>query len=107
MASWFGGGSVYLAIVQGDWQTHAPSAASFEDGPVRCLQIPELEFGLSSVNDIGMDRIRQRVMCLTGWLVDRLAAARNGEPMERLYGPANTRDRGGASRSTCLTPAGG
>ena len=35
-------------------------------------------------------------MCLTGWLLDRLAALRhrNGEPMTRIYRPASTRDRG-------------
>jgi selenocysteine lyase/cysteine desulfurase len=94
---WFAGGSVHLASVQGDWHTLAPDEARFEDGTVSFLQIPDLEFGLSWVNEIGMDRIHQRVMCLTGWLIDRLARLRhsNGEPMAHIYGPTNTRDRGG------------
>jgi selenocysteine lyase/cysteine desulfurase len=105
---WFAGGSVHLASVQGDWHTLAPHEARFEDGTVSFLQIPDLEFGLSWVNDIGLDRIHQRVMCLTGWLIDRLARLRhsNGEPMARLYGPADTRDRGGTVAFNLLDPSG-
>jgi selenocysteine lyase/cysteine desulfurase len=94
---WFAGGSVYLASVQGDWHTLAPHEARFEDGTVSFGQIPDLTWGLSWVNDIGIDLIHQRVTCLTGWLLGRLAALRhgNGEPMTRIYGPVSTRDRGG------------
>ena len=47
-------------------------------------------------------------MCLTGWLIDRLAALRhgNGAPMARIYGPADTRDRGGAVAFNLLDPGG-
>ena len=105
---WFAGGAVHLASVQGDWHILAPDEARFEDGTVSFLQIPDLEFGLSWVNDIGMDRIHQRVTCLTGWLIDRLAGLRhsNGEPMARLYGPADTRDRGGTVAFNLLDPSG-
>jgi selenocysteine lyase/cysteine desulfurase len=104
---WFAGGSVQLASVQGDWHTLAPDEARFEDGTVSFLQIPDLEFGLSWVNDIGMDRIHQRVMSLTGWLIDRLAGLQhsNGEPMARIYGPANTRDRGGTVAFNLMDPS--
>ena len=46
--------------------------------------------------------------CLTGWLLDRLAALRhgNGEPMARIYGPAGTRDRGGTVAFNLLDPSG-
>jgi selenocysteine lyase/cysteine desulfurase len=103
---WFAGGSVQLASVQGDWHSLAPDEARFEDGTVSFLQIPDVEMGLSWVNDIGMDRIHQRVMCLTGWLIDCLAGLRhsNGEPMTRLYGPASTRDRGGTVAFNLLDP---
>jgi selenocysteine lyase/cysteine desulfurase len=105
---WFAGGSVYLASVQGNWHTLAPGEARFEDGTVSFLQIPDLESGLSWVNGIGIDRIRLRVTCLTGWLLDRLAALRhgNGEPMARIYGPAGTRDRGGTVAFNLLDPGG-
>ena len=105
---WFAGGSVYLASVQGDWHTLPPGQAGFEDGTLNFLQIPDLESGLSWINGIGMDRIHQRVMCLTGWLIDRLTALRhgNGEPMVRIYGPANSRDRGGTVAFNLLDPGG-
>ena len=105
---WFAGGSVYMATVQGDWHTPAADEACFEDGTLSFLQIPDLESGLSWVNGIGIDLIYQRVMCLTGWLIDRLAALRhgNGEPMARIYGPANTRDRGGTVAFNLLDPDG-
>ena len=105
---WFSGGSVYLAGVQGDWHTLAPGEARFEEGTLSFLQIPDLEYGLSWVNGIGVNLIHRRVMCLTGWLLDRLAALRhgNGEPMARIYGPVTTRDRGGTVAFNLLDPGG-
>ena len=105
---WFAGGSVYIASVQADWHTLAAGEARFEDGTLSFLQIPDLESGLSWINGIGIDLIHQRVMCLTGWLLDRLAALRhsNGEPMARIYGPASTRDRGGTLAFNLLDPGG-
>ena len=91
-----------------DWHTPAAGEARFEDGTLSFLQIPDLESGLAWVNGIGIDLIHQRVMCLTGWLLDRLAALRhgNGEPMARIYGPAGTRDRGGTVAFNLLDPGG-
>jgi selenocysteine lyase/cysteine desulfurase len=105
---WFAGGSVHLASVQGDWHTLAPGEARFEDGTVSFLQIPDLETGLCWVGGIGIDVIHERVTCLTGWLIDRLAGLRhgNGEPMARIYGPAGTRDRGGTVAFNLLDPDG-
>jgi selenocysteine lyase/cysteine desulfurase len=105
---WFAGGTVYLASVQGDWHTLAPGQAGFEDGTVSFLLIPDLEFGLSWIDGIGIETIHQRVMCLTGWLIDRLAALHhsNGEPIARIYGPVSTRDRGGTVAFNLLDPGG-
>jgi selenocysteine lyase/cysteine desulfurase len=105
---WFAGGSVGVASALGDWHTLAGAEARFEDGTLSFLQIPDVESGLSWVNDIGVDLVHQRVMCLTGWLIDRLAALRhgNGEPMARIYGPAGTRDRGGTVAFNLIDPGG-
>jgi selenocysteine lyase/cysteine desulfurase len=105
---WFAGGSVSVASALGDWHTLAGAEARFEDGTLSFLQIPDVECGLSWVNDIGVDLVHQRVMCLTGWLIDRLAALRhgNGEPMARIYGPAGTADRGGTVAFNLLDPGG-
>jgi len=105
---WFAGGSVNVASVAGDWHSPASNEARFEDGTLSFLQIPDLESGLSWVNGIGMDLIHRRVMCLTGWLIDRRATLRhgNGEPMARIYGPASTRERGGTVAFNLLDPGG-
>ena len=106
---WFAGGSVSMAsVAQSDWHTPAAGEARFEDGTLSFLQIPDLKAGLSWVNAIGMNLIHQRVMCLTGWLIGRLAALRhaNGEPMVRIYGPAGTHDRGGTIAFNLLDPSG-
>jgi selenocysteine lyase/cysteine desulfurase len=105
---WFAGGSVSLAGVQADWHTLAHGEAGFEDGTVSFLQIPDLESGLSWVEAIGIDLIHERVKCLTGWLLGRLAALRhgNGAPMAAIYGPASTRDRGGTVAFNLLDPLG-
>jgi len=105
---WFAGGSVYLASVLADWHALAADEARFEDGTPSFQQIPDLEFGLAWISRIGIDRIHQRVTCLTGWLLDRLAALRhgNGEPMARIYGPVTTRDRGGVVAFNLLDPGG-
>jgi selenocysteine lyase/cysteine desulfurase len=105
---WFAGGSVYLASVQGDWHSLAPGEARFEEGTLSFLQIPDLEFGLSWVNGIGIDRIHERVMCLAGWLIKRLAGLRhgNGQPMAQIYGPTSTRDRGATVAFNLLDPGG-
>ena len=99
---------MYIASVQAGWHAMAADEAQFEDGTVSFLQIPDLQVGLSWVNGIGIDVIHQRVMCLTGWLLDRLAALRhgNGAPMARIYGPAGTRDRGGTVAFNLLDPGG-
>jgi len=105
---WFAGGSVSMASVQACWHMLAMDEARFEDGTLNFLQIPDLQTGLSWVNRTGIDRIHQRVMCLTGWLLGRLAALRhgNGTPMARIYGPASTRGRGGTVAFNLLDPGG-
>ncbi|MGH3767283.1 MAG: hypothetical protein ACRDS0_06085 [Pseudonocardiaceae bacterium] len=52
--------------------------------------------------------IGRRVRCLTGWLLDRLAALThdNGTPMVRIYGPRDTTRRGGTVAFNLLDPTG-
>jgi selenocysteine lyase/cysteine desulfurase len=105
---WFSGGTIYAVSVQGDWHALAGDESRFEDGTLNFLHIPDVEFGLSWVSQIGIDVIHQRVMCLTGWLLDRLTAMRHsdGQPMTRIYGPADLTARGGAVAFNLLDPNG-
>jgi len=105
---WFAGGTISAVSVMADWHALSAGEAGFEDGTPSFLHIPDVEFGLSWASDIGIGLIHERVRCLTGWLLDRLAAMRhgNGMPMVRLYGPASTLQRGGTVAFSLLDPRG-
>ncbi len=93
---WFAGGTITVASVQADRHFLAAGEAAFEDGTLDYLEIPAVDLGLDLLDGVGMDTVRERVRCLTGWLLDALVWLRhgNGEPLVRLYGPATTEDRG-------------
>lgn len=94
---WYAGGTItFSSVVAGDHYL-TPGPAGFEDGTVNYLSLPAVEIGLRYIESIGIDLIHTRVMCLTGWLIDQLLALRysNGNPLVRLYGPANCQMRGG------------
>jgi len=95
---WFAGGTITVASVQGDKYYMADGAAAFEDGTVDYLNIPAIEIGLKHLESIGYDVIRERVRCLTGWLLDHLNLMKHStsEPLVRIYGPTDTQGRGGA-----------
>lgn len=105
---WFAGGTVSAVSVLGDWHVCADGEARFEDGTPSFLHVPDVQFGLAWVDGIGLDLIHQRVQCLTGWLLSRLGAMRHsgGQPMARIYGPADTRARGGTVAFSLLDPLG-
>jgi molybdenum cofactor sulfurtransferase len=82
--------------------------AGFEDGTLDYLGIPAIDIGLRYIGSIGIDTIHTRVMCLTGWLLEALAALRhnNGGPVVHIYGPRNTRGRGGTIAMNFAHPSG-
>lgn len=105
---WFAGGTIQAVSVQGNWFRFAPDETKFEDGTPNFLSIPDIPFGLSWIEDIGIDLIHDRVTCLTGWLLDRMTRMRHsdGSPMVRIYGPAVTTARGGTVAFNILDPHG-
>jgi selenocysteine lyase/cysteine desulfurase len=106
---WYAGGTVTFSSVVAGNHYLTPGPAGFEDGTVNYLSLPAVEIGLKFIESIGIDLIHTRVMCLTGWLIDRLLALRhsNGNPLVRLYGPASTHMRGGTIQVNFLDRAGG
>ncbi len=94
---WFAGGTIQIASVQGNGHYLHTNEAAFEDGTVDYLNIPAIETGLRHIESIGMHLIHERVVCLTGWLLDTLTQLRhaNGRPLVRVFGPTNTVARGG------------
>jgi molybdenum cofactor sulfurtransferase len=105
---WFAGGTITIASVQGDGHFLAEGEAAFEDGTINYLNIPAVEIGLKYIASIGVDVIHERVMCLTGWLLDHLLNLRHrsGLPLVRLYGPPDTHLRGGTVTINFFDPHG-
>jgi selenocysteine lyase/cysteine desulfurase len=79
------------------WHEMSKPENAFEDGTLNFLSIPDIIFGLDWLAMIGMHVISTRVWCLTGWFLDGLRCLEhsNGTPMARIYGPEDTRARGG------------
>jgi selenocysteine lyase/cysteine desulfurase len=93
---WFAGGTITVASVQADRHFLAAGAQGFEDGTLNYACLPAVERGLDFLDSIGLDLIHTRVMSLTGWILDHMAAMthENGRPIVRVYGPADTAMRG-------------
>jgi selenocysteine lyase/cysteine desulfurase len=105
---WFAGGTITAVSVGTEWHELAPDESAFEDGTLNFLSIPDLEFGLSWLDTVGRDLVRQRVRDLTGWLLEELGRLRhtNGRPLVRLYGPSGLDGRGGTVAFNLLDPDG-
>ncbi|HTX73668.1 MAG TPA: aminotransferase class V-fold PLP-dependent enzyme [Rectinemataceae bacterium] len=95
---WFAGGTITVASVQGDKYYLSDGAAAFEDGTVDYLGIPAVEIGLRHLRGIDVKTVHERVMQLSGWLLDNLRDMRHstGVNLVKIYGPVDTRERGGA-----------
>ena len=94
---WFAGGTIETASVQADRFVFSTGAAGFEDGTLDFANIPAVEMGLDLIESAGLETIHERVVLLTGWIIERLLDLKhpNGKPLVRLYGPAHTERRGG------------
>ena len=94
---WYAGGTITISSVQGDGHYLVPGEAGFEDGTVNYLNIPAVEIGLRHLASVGLDVVHERVMCLTGWLIESLCALRHttGQPLVKIHGPAHSSMRGG------------
>lgn len=105
---WFAGGTITIASVQGDGYCLETGEAGFEDGTVDYLNLPAVKIGLEHVESIGIETIHRRVTCLAGWLIEQLLELRhaNGAPLVRVYGPTDTRDRGGTIALNFYDPEG-
>lgn len=105
---WFSGGTVRAVTVGVPWHAMGNDEASFEDGTLNYLSIPDVSVGLDWIEDVGIDIIATRVRCLTGWLLRHLLTLyhSNDRPMIRLYGPSNLEDRGGTVSFNILDETG-
>jgi selenocysteine lyase/cysteine desulfurase len=106
--SWFAGGTTSVASVRGKKYYPAEAPAGFEDGTVDFLNIPAVDIGLKYLEKIGYGRIHQRVMSLTGWLLEELNNLQhaNGAPLIKIYGPLTAANRGGTIALNFFYPDG-
>jgi molybdenum cofactor sulfurtransferase len=105
---WYAGGTITFSSVAAFDHYLTPGPAGFEDGTVNYLSLPAVEIGLRYIEAVGIGLIHIRVMCLTGWLIERLLALRhsNGHPLIRLYGPPNIYLRGWTVQVNFFDPLG-
>jgi selenocysteine lyase/cysteine desulfurase len=94
---WFAGGTITVASVLGDGHYLHDDEAGFEDGTIDYLGIPAVEIGLRHLQRLGLDRIHDRVVALTAWLLEALTGLRhpNGAPVVQVFGPTGMQSRGG------------
>ncbi len=105
---WFGGGTIQIASVAACDHFMAAGPPAFEDGTVNYLSIPAIASGLRHMNSVGIESVSTRVHCLTGWVLEQMAAVRhsNGLPMVKVLGPSTNIDRGGTITVTLFDPDG-
>jgi selenocysteine lyase/cysteine desulfurase len=104
----FSGGTIKAVSVAIPWHEMASDESAFEDGTLNFLAIPDVIYGLDWLHRIGWPIITQRVRCLTAWFLSRLCRLEHsdGTSMTRLYGPADSRARGGTITFNLLDAAG-
>jgi len=102
---WFAGGTVKLVSVKTPHHFLADDHERFENGTVNYLDIPAITTGLNYIENIGIERIRQRVASLMRYLTDGLKDLQhsNGKPIVKLFTPKNPADRGGTLILSFLT----
>lgn len=94
---WFAGGTVTLAAVKTPHHYLAQDHERFENGTVSYLDLPAIKTGLDYINEIGMERITERVKSLADYLYHKLIEIKHdsGEPVVHIFGSENRDDAGG------------
>jgi molybdenum cofactor sulfurtransferase len=105
---WFAGGTIWAVSVESERVFMAEDHSAFEDGTINYLGLPAVEIGLKYIESIGIDTIHTRVFCLTSWLIEnlRFMCHSSGTPLAEVYGPRDTRMRGGTIALNFLDPNG-
>jgi selenocysteine lyase/cysteine desulfurase len=104
----FAGGTITIATVSAQKHYLHHGSEGFEDGTIDYLSLPAVEIGLKHIESIGIDIIHDRVISLTGWLLDQLTNLKhgNGTALVRIYGPISTTKRGGTIALNFYDPDG-
>jgi len=93
---WFAGGTVRMVSTLADLHSLEEGGAAFEDGTINYLGLPAVGAGLAFMEEVGVELIQKRIMQLFAYLSGEMRALRhrNGRPLIRIYGPAESERRG-------------
>lgn len=105
---WFSGGTVRFVSAQPGVELLYRNSRGFEDGTLNFLGIDAVVAGLEFIDAVGVDRVGAHVAELTARLLAGMKEIRHadGTPVIALYGPADTRMRGGTIAFNVVDPSG-
>ena len=105
---WFAGGTVKLASAKTPYYYLAENHERFENGTVNYLGISAIKIGLEYIQDIGMQRLNERVDSLMKYLYNHLKLLEhsNGINQVNIFGPSDRKNCGGTMIMTFNSPDG-
>ncbi|WDT67331.1 aminotransferase class V-fold PLP-dependent enzyme [Cloacibacterium sp. TD35] len=94
---WFAGGTVSLVSVNAIHHFLINNHERFEDGTLNYLDIPAVKIGLDYIENIGIQRINERVASLRKYLFENLESLQhdNGRKLIQIFGPKDHQNLGG------------
>lgn len=106
---WFAGGTVSLVSVNSIHHFLINNHERFEDGTLNYLDIPAVKIGLDYIDDIGIEKINERVSSMRKYLFDNLENLKhdNGKPLLHIFGPKDHGNIGGTMILGFYNEAGG
>ncbi len=94
---WFAGGTVSLVSVNTIQHFLINNHERFEDGTLNYLDIPAIKIGLDYIENIGIERITERVASLRNYLYKNLEILEHesGQKLVQILGPKDHQNVGG------------
>ena len=94
---WFAGGTVSLVSVNAIHHFLINNHERFEDGTLNYLDIPAVKIGLDYIENIGIQRINERVASLRKYLFEKLESLQhdNGRKLIQIFGLKDHQNLGG------------
>lgn len=94
---WYAGGTITISAVRYSSYFLKTDHEQFEDGTVNFLGIPAITKGFDFIESIGMENISRHIHFISELFLAQILQIKhdNGRRLIKLYGPANTKNRGG------------
>jgi selenocysteine lyase/cysteine desulfurase len=94
---WFAGGTVSLVSVNSLHHFLINNHERFEDGTLNYLDIPAVKIGLDYIENIGIERINERVSSLRKYVFEKLEKLQHetGPKLVQIFGPKDHQNLGG------------